>query len=56
MGAEMPDKITTLWQDAVDNIRFFKQQQWRVTNYAALIYAAFKTSFGNESRLSAAAS
>jgi hypothetical protein len=29
-----------VYQDAVDNIRFSKQQQWRVTNYALLIYAA----------------
>ena len=34
------DQLAVLYQDAVDNIRFLKQQQWSVTNYAALIYAA----------------
>jgi hypothetical protein len=29
-----------LYQDAVENIRFAKLQQWRVTNYAVAIYAA----------------
>jgi hypothetical protein len=37
---EMPPQLEGLYQDAVENLRFIKQQQWRVTNYAALIYAA----------------
>ena len=36
----IPDQILAIYQDAVDNLRFVKQQQWRVTNYALLVYAA----------------
>jgi hypothetical protein len=32
--------LIAVYNDAVANIRFAKQQQWRVTNYAALIYGA----------------
>jgi hypothetical protein len=32
-------QIGALYQDAVESLRFFKQQQWKVTNYALLIYA-----------------
>lgn len=35
-----PRHVQALYQDAVDNLRFAKQQQWNVTNYAALVYAA----------------
>jgi len=34
------DQVAAVYQDAVDNIRFSKLQQWQVTNYALLIYAA----------------
>src|SRR5688572_6041270 len=33
-------QLAPLYQDAVENIRFSKLQQWRVTNYALAIYAA----------------
>ena len=36
----MPKHIEMLYQDAVDNVRFAKQQQWSVTYYALLVYAA----------------
>lgn len=35
-----PKRVSALYQDAVENLRFFKRQQWGVTNYALLIYAA----------------
>lgn len=35
-----PPRLQVFYQDCADNIRFLKQQQWRVTNYALLIYAA----------------
>ena len=40
--------MAILYQDAVDNIQFLKEQQWRVTNYAALIYAATLYFFSQE--------
>jgi hypothetical protein len=40
MSEEMPKRIELVYQDAVENLRFFKQQQWTVTNYAFLTYAA----------------
>jgi hypothetical protein len=36
----MPNHVAALYQDAIDNIRFLKRQQWAVTNYALLVYAA----------------
>jgi hypothetical protein len=36
----LPKRIGLVYQDAVDNIRFFKSQQWTVTNYAFVAYAA----------------
>jgi hypothetical protein len=33
-------QINALYHDAVENLRFAKLQQWRVTNYALLSYAA----------------
>ena len=35
---KLNDAQAAVYKDAVDNIRFAKQQQWKVTNYAALIY------------------
>jgi hypothetical protein len=40
------DQLAILYQDAVDNRRFLKQQQWNVTNYAALVYAAVLYLYG----------
>ena len=40
MPDDMPKRIELMFQDAVDNLRFFKQQQWAITNYAFLIYSA----------------
>jgi hypothetical protein len=40
MTDDMPKRIELLFQDAVDNLRFVKQQQWTVTNYAFLAYSA----------------
>jgi hypothetical protein len=37
---QMPEHVGAAYQDAVDNIRFFKRQQWLATNYALLVYAA----------------
>ena len=34
MGDELPRRIELIYQDAVENIRFFKAQQWTITNYA----------------------
>lgn len=36
---EMRDPIKVFYQDAIDNIRFAKQQEWRVTNYALIVLA-----------------
>jgi hypothetical protein len=33
-------QMVIVHKDAIDNIMFLKQQQWRVTNYAIAIYAA----------------
>jgi hypothetical protein len=38
---QFPSHVQALYQDAVDNLRFAKQQQWNVTNYAALVYAVW---------------
>jgi hypothetical protein len=35
-----PAHINALYNDLVENIRFAKLQQWRVVNYALLLYAA----------------
>jgi hypothetical protein len=35
----MPHHVEIAYKDAVDNIRFYKRQQWMTTNYAILIYA-----------------
>jgi hypothetical protein len=35
-----PEEIIALHQVAVSDIAFFKFQQWRVTNYGLLLYAA----------------
>lgn len=40
MSDELPRRIELIFQDAVNNIRFFKGQQWTVTNYAFAAYAA----------------
>ena len=40
MTKKFTPQIGALYQDAVESLRFFKQQQWKVTNYALLIYAA----------------
>ena len=34
------EELRLLYQTAVADIAFFKQQQWRVTNYGLLLYAA----------------
>jgi hypothetical protein len=40
MFEEMPKRIELIFQDAFDNLRFFKQQQWIITRYALTAYAA----------------
>jgi hypothetical protein len=40
---EMPKRIEVLYKDALDNLLFIKQQQWRVTNYTLSAYAALVT-------------
>ena len=40
MSDDMPKRIEVIFQDATHNLRFFKQQQWTVTNYALAAYAA----------------
>ena len=37
---QMPGHIDAAYKDAVDNIIFLKRQQWLVTNYVLLLYAA----------------
>ena len=37
MSDKMPRRIEMIFQDAVDNLRFIKQQEWTVTNYALWI-------------------
>jgi hypothetical protein len=39
-GDDFPSRINALYGDAVQSLRFFKQQQWSVTNYALAVYAA----------------
>ena len=34
---EFPGQHDALYQDAAENLRFVKAQQWRVTNYALLV-------------------
>lgn len=34
------NELELLYQDAIDNIRFYKQQQWTITNYGFLLYVA----------------
>jgi len=36
----MPEHIKLAYEDAVNNMMFFKRQQWVATNYAILVYAA----------------
>ncbi|MGH6791446.1 MAG: hypothetical protein ACRECF_01745 [Methyloceanibacter sp.] len=38
--SQFTPEIGAIFQDAAENIRFAKLQQWRVTNYALLTYAA----------------
>jgi hypothetical protein len=40
MSDDMPKRIEVIFQDATHNLRFFKQQEWTVTNYALAAYAA----------------
>ena len=35
---DMPKRMEAIFQDASHNLRFFKQQQWTVTNYALVAY------------------
>ena len=44
---EFPGQHDALYQDAAENLRFVKAQQWRVTNYALLVYAAAYLLRGN---------
>ena len=37
---ELSTEMAAVYQDAVDNLRFSKQQQWNITYYALLVYAA----------------
>jgi hypothetical protein len=37
---EMPRHVEIAYKDAVDNIIFYKRQQWMATNYTILVYAA----------------
>ena len=39
-GRQMPEHIKLAYDDAVNNMMFFKRQQWVATNYAILVYAA----------------
>ena len=39
-GRQMPEHIKLAYDDAVQNVMFFKRQQWVATNYAVLVYAA----------------
>jgi hypothetical protein len=39
-GRQMPEHIKLAYEDAVNNMMFFKRQQWVATNYAILVYAA----------------
>jgi hypothetical protein len=36
----VPERLALIFQNASENVWFLKQQQWRVTNYALLAYAA----------------
>jgi hypothetical protein len=40
MSEEMPKRIEMIFQDATENLRFLKQQQWIITRYALTAYAA----------------
>ena len=40
MSDDMPKRIEVIFQDAPHNLRFIKQQEWTVTNYALAAYAA----------------
>jgi hypothetical protein len=40
MSEEMPKRIEMIYEDATDNLRFLKQQQWTITRYALTAYAA----------------
>jgi hypothetical protein len=48
--AKLSDDERALWRSAVDNLLFLKQQQWRVTNYAALLYGAVLYLFSQRGR------
>jgi hypothetical protein len=37
---EMPRHVEIAYKDAIDNIIFYKRQQWMATNYTILVYAA----------------
>ena len=37
---EIPQRIALIFQDAVDNIRFFKRQQWTVMMFTATAFGA----------------
>ena len=39
-GRQIPEHIKLAYEDAVNNMMFFKRQQWVATNYAILVYAA----------------
>ena len=36
---EMCDQVTVFYRDVIENIRFSKQQEWRVTNYVLIALA-----------------
>lgn len=38
--AEMSEGVKILYKGAIDNIIFLKRQQWIITNYALIVYAA----------------
>ena len=40
LSKEQHAELVLLYQDALDEIRFSKRQQWAVTNYGLLLYAA----------------
>jgi len=40
MSEDMPKRIEIIFQDATDNLRFLKQQQWIITRYALTAYSA----------------
>ena len=43
MGESMPKRIEMVYRDALDQIAFFKKQQWVVVGYGIAVHAALYT-------------